>query len=219
MKTNVTKSVKFVSILAPLVVLSAGATMAASINLATGLDASGTVVTTWGGADAHWVVGGHAAQVVTPEYLGWLANSSDSAWIVADVSTTRYNAQDVNNNYLTYSRSFNLNGYDLSTVSLSGSWAVDDSAKLYLNETEISHLDWGNNNFGNFTSFTVLNSLFQPGVNTLSIKMGTSDLYVEGVRLEGVVRGMTAVPEPSTWIYGASSALVMLGEFARKKTK
>ncbi len=192
----------------------------ASINLATGLDTSDNVITTSGGADAHWtVIGGAPAQVATASSPGgaigaWVNNNSVSAWILGDASTPYGNAQGNNS---VYSRQFDLSGYLLSSVTLGGgAWAVDDTARLVLNGNPVSSLPVGQ--WGALTPFSVPNSYFLPGVNTLEIRMGWTDNVLEGARLEGTIEGV-AVPEPSTWLAGFALCLTMAGPLVRRVRK
>ena len=100
-------------------------------NLSTGLNGSGNVITTSGVSDANWTVnqsggGTAAAQTVfpgSPDWgppgggeTGWVANDNNSDWIARDASTP-YQSQGI----ATYSfyRTFDLTGYDLSTVIIS----------------------------------------------------------------------------------------------------
>ena len=95
------------------------------MNLSTGLDASGNLITTGGVNDANWTVNDTShdpgvttpAKVVTPSnadwYSGWVANGPNSDWIAWDPNTSA-------NGLGIYTRTFNLSGYNLSTVSISG---------------------------------------------------------------------------------------------------
>jgi hypothetical protein len=175
-------------------------------NLATGLDAANNLITVGGQADAHWTIdlaagGAGPAQAVTPSSADWgsstqtpwPANGPNSDWIAR-------NANSSNNGFAPYSfyRSFDLTGYNLSTISISGAWTMDDSASLYLN----GHLlDSGQNTWypsESLVAFSVAqgSSFFNQGVNQLTITLTYADLVDEGARLEGFV---SAVPEPSSF--------------------
>jgi hypothetical protein len=190
-------------------------------NLSTGLDASYTLETPGDSVDAHWTyndpyispsVG--SALVVTPFnadwYGGWLANGPNSDWIAPDPDT-------VDNGPAPYSFSttFDLTGYDLSTVSLSASWAVDDYGTVDLNGIQIASLNSGN--WGGLTPVSVSTGSadFVQGVNTLTITITADDQFLEAVRLEGSVSGDPAVPEPASWALAGLGALA-LGAIRRR---
>jgi hypothetical protein len=69
----------------------------------------------------------------------------------------------------------------------------------------------GGGNWGSLFSFSAPNSDFVAGVNTLSIVGGSTDNYLEGVRLQGDVRGAAAVPELPSFAVNASLLLMPLG--------
>lgn len=198
-QTENRKAQSYSSLLMALSIVWVSGSALASINVSTGLDASDTLLTTSGGTDAHWTyTGGGSAKVVVPGDAGsgfpsWIPNGPASAWIAKDPTSTSGNA------LVDYYRQFNLAGYDLSTVSLSGSWTVDDEASLYLNGNLIASLTGGP--WTSLHAFSVPQAYFLPGLNTLSIVMGGTDDFLEGARLEGTLDGV-AVPEPTTAIAG-----------------
>lgn len=178
--------------------------IAATINLSTGLNGSGTVLASGDQIDANWTVtgapgetGSNSAKTVFPNNVdwfgGWIANDSNSDWIA-------YNPDVTTNGSGTYSRTFNLSSFALSTVSISGSWTIDDAGTLSLNGNTLSTLA---GTWGSLTAFSVSagSPFFNPGTNTLAITMGASDNFLEGVRLAGSLTGSnsnTAVPEPAS---------------------
>jgi hypothetical protein len=136
------------------------------------------------------------ATLVTPSDQDWstvwLPNTSASAWIA-------YNPMSCCDNGLgDYSTTFELTPGDVSTVSLSGAWSLDDSGSLYLNGKMLGYL--GDGSWSSLTSFNVPvgSSDFVVGTNTLSIDITDSDSFLEGVRLQGSLTGYTPVPEPSS---------------------
>jgi hypothetical protein len=208
----------FTYVLIAVVVLGLGGVnaSAASINLATGLNASGTVQLVGGSVDANWIYNdsyvspttGNAEVVDSTDadwYGGWLPNGLDSSWIapdpfIADNGPAPY----------TFTRTFDLTGYDLSSVALSGLWTIDDEGTLALNGTTIATL--GDGNWGSLNAFTVAGTgaVFNQGLNTLTITMTYDDQYLEAVRLQGLVTGnQTTIPEPATWVlFGLGAAAV-----------
>jgi len=180
---------------------------AQSVNLATGLDGSNNLIITGGTADSHWSVdaqagGVQATQVVTPAssdwYSLWPANGPGSDWIARSAAT-------IGNGPAPYSfyRTFDLSGYDLSTVTIAGSWAIDDEGTLSLNGYQLGFHEWDEWDHGLETFSVPTGSPYlRQGVNTLTITETRNDNFYEGVRLEGTISG--SVPEP------ASAALLML---------
>src|SRR5262249_9851011 len=149
---------------------------------------------------------GATPQAVYPNspdsYSFWAANGPNSTWIARDASTPQNAFADGPNGsqLIAFNRVFDLTGYNLSTVSMSVSWAIDDQGALSLNGHQISSLPGGA--WGALTPvppLTIPVSDFNQGVNTLTIQMTGSDNFLEGVRLEGSVSG-SAVPEPSTLV-------------------
>lgn len=166
-----------------------------TLNLSTGLDASGNLITSDLGCDAHWTVtgsgacSGGAAQVVMPGdadwYGGWPANGPNSAAITRNASV-----QDNGNPLPTFSVNFYL--ADTTGASLSGSWGIDDGGYIALNGNTLA-------TGGCCISMSGVSSStgFVTGLNTLSIVMTSTDDFLEGVRFEGSVSG-DLTPEPGT---------------------
>ena len=164
-----------------------------SINVSTGLDTSGSVQTTGGANDANWIIGGQPARVVAPDnagfYVEWPANNSSSAWVAKNPN------EEYGNGLGTYSCVFDLTGVDLTRVSLTGTWAVDDQGSLSLNGNLIATQAWDGWRFFETQSFIVTNpSWFNQGPNTLTMTITQTDVCFEAVRLSGTV----VTPEPAT---------------------
>ncbi len=175
---------------------------AGTMNLSTGLDSGGNLITTGGGCDANWVqtagpapaCAGGNGQVVTPAnadwFGGWLADGPNSDWITSDVNST------ANGSPLpTYQIQFFLG--DLVGASITFSWAIDDQGTISLNGNNIGTL--GSGAWGGLTPIAAnASSFLVAGLNTLTISMTDSDNFLEGVRFEGSVSGSVGIPEPAT---------------------
>jgi hypothetical protein len=174
------------------------------------------VITTGGVTDAHWTATTDPtydptgiAQTVFPNnadwYSGWLANDSNSDWIARNANVT-------NNGPAPYSftTTFSLTGVMLSTVVLSGGFAIDDVGTLSLNGIQISSVPSGD--WGALTAFSVSGSSgdFVQGLNTLTLTITSDDEYLEGVRLTGTVTG-SVVPEPATIISTLIGGVMVVG--------
>lgn len=197
------------------VALSGSVALANNIaNVSTGLNSSNNLITTAGTPDAHWTYtdgsSSGSAVILTPVggcsnstnnwYCDWLPNQSGSSWIGKTAGA--FNGSDL----YSFSTTFNLTGYNLSTVALSGWFSADDAASLFLNGDLITSTatcafqstcpSWDSMNF-----FSVPNADFVQGLNTLTIALTYNDNNWEGVQLSGEVTGSptgSQTPEPST---------------------
>jgi hypothetical protein len=194
-----------------------------SINLSTGLDALGNLQTADGAVDANWsVVGGGAAYVVASNdpnwYSGWAPNGSGSTngqgsdWIAKTTGQENPGPAPYS-----FSTTFSLAGYNLATVSLTGTWCIDDDGTVFLNGTPVSV---GGEGFDNYTTTTLLGTvdvlagsgLFNQESNVLTIEMQSNDQSRDGVRFDGSVQGeLSAVPSPTPLVSMASLLPVVAG--------
>ena len=150
------------------------------------------VVTTGNGADIHWALAGGTA------YTGgtngsfpigpWVNDNASSRWI-----TPTTNAGD-GTPVATYSFSttFDLTGFRLSDASISGTFAADDSATIFLNGVQI-----GSGGGYSFLTAFGATSGFVAGVNTLRFDVLNSGAGPTGLNVG--VSGVAFVPEPATW--------------------
>jgi len=177
-----------------------------TIDLSTGLNASGTVQTTGGASDANWQINGQPARVVVPGsgdwYPAWAANDSHSAWVAKDPNSATDNGLGI------YARTFDLTGVDLSGISITGTWALDDQGVLSLNGHQIASQAWdGWYSWPNQTFSVTDESWFNSGLNTLTMEINNTDNFYEGVRLNAT---LTNVPEPGALVLLGSALLAML---------
>jgi len=125
----------------------------------------------------------------------WFANSDLSKWIgpKVDPGTETPLGGPAGGDYV-YRLKLDLTGYDATTVSLSGGWASDNSAELFVNGIGTGLKQAG---FGSLATFS-LNGVFKPGVNDVDFKVSNGDptggptgLRVEGLRAIGAKGGAT----------------------------
>jgi len=199
------------------VLFAANPAQAITINVGTGLDVSNNLIQTGGQNDAHRTVDNLAtpAQTVYPDnpdwYGGWLANGPNSTWIARNANTSA-------NGVGTYTRSFDLTGFDLSTVSIVGSWAVDDNGILALNGHQLATLSAGA--WGNLTPFSVdaASGFFHSGQNQLTIDIvNPTDNYLEGARLEGSLVGVAVPWETDALPLIGSTVIFGFGIWAKRR--
>jgi hypothetical protein len=151
------------------------------------------LIATGGQPDANWTVQEAngtigAAQTVFPNNADWWgfwpANGPTSDWIARNASTEFQGTAPP----YTFITTFDLTGYNLAAVSLSGIWDVDDTGSLALNGHVLDIETAPYMNGGPSTFYVPAGSSdFQPGLNTLTITINTSDNFFEGVRLDGTV--------------------------------
>jgi hypothetical protein len=183
-----------------------------SLNVSTGLDGSGNLITTDLGCDAHWTTqfagacGNGIAQVVMSSdpdwYSGWAVDGPNSNWVTVNASVTNNGVPAPN-----YSLVFYLT--DTIGATLSGVWGVDDNAQFFVNGNLLD-----TEGCCSFThSFSVPNADLLSGANTITLATFGSDSFLEAVRVEGTLIGdgasFTSAPEPGTLaLIGAALALI-----------
>ncbi|MFZ5721084.1 MAG: PEPxxWA-CTERM sorting domain-containing protein [Pseudomonadota bacterium] len=188
--------------------LAAGQTQAATINglFNTGTDATNLALVGGNGvADPHYSIfssttpGFAGGQAVTYFNSAYAAEDADSRWIsLAANGSSGFNTT-------VYRTTFDLSGLDPSSAQISGLWAVDNNAEIFLNgSTTGVTLPNGANSFGLLHSFTI-SSGFVLGLNTLDFRVNDAGpptaLRVDS--LAGVAELASpptgGIPEPSTW--------------------
>jgi hypothetical protein len=199
-----------------------------------GLFSTGTDVV--GGLDQRYTMLGGAtgpAALATGVTAPWLTTGTSSYWI-APTATSFTGAGmvgpgDVNYTYWT---TFDLTGYDLSTVTITGQWAVDDFGAIHMNGSPtyiagtLIAYSAGGSQYNSWHTFTINSSsaggLLQ-GVNTLAVGVNNKGSLTEpfnptGVRVEftgfeGTL--LSGIPEPGTLVL-LGGGLLALGLFRRR---
>jgi len=98
-----------------------------------------------------------------------------SKWIGPNYTN---NFCDPAGNY-TYTIQFNLGGLNPATATISGRWAADNQASMYLNTTPVAHTP----GFSSWTSFTIPPGGYLSGNNTLTFIVNNESQWT-GLRVE-----------------------------------
>jgi hypothetical protein len=161
----------------------------------TGVDNNGNVLAA-GVHDTHYVLNDGASKGGGPyvyENPNYAATRDDAAFIAA------FADGGFRQNPATYALTFDLTGYDPATAFISGRFAADDVAEIFLNGVSTG---LSTDTFYELTDFRV-DTGFVAGLNTLTFKLTDtqgepSALFVD--RIEGAVEpAVAAVPEPASW--------------------
>ncbi len=185
----------------------AGTAQSATIEwFSTGVDNSSNALA-GGATDTHYTVafnGGTAqdAVVVDPGHPNWIAPPANSRWIGVSPS----NVTDAVGTY-TYSTSFDLTGFNLSTAAFSFDWSSDNASVVKLNGTTITslaHFENGLNAWAQLKSYVYDSNLglLVDGVNTLTFEVenavcGGGCKNPTGLLVSGLGGTISAVPVPA----------------------
>ena len=157
----------------------------------TGLGAGGVGQLAGGVSDPNWTVNNPnsccvysgSATVLSAAnlYSSWPLDTANSQWIAWSDTSNGGPAG------YTFSQTFNLTGFDPTTAAIQGTIWLDDGGYLYLNDQPIVYVDnssWEDSGKpGVPFSIGPGSTLFQPGVNTLSVVITSSDSSYEGINV------------------------------------
>jgi hypothetical protein len=219
------------------VMATAAATVAQAqtINISTGSNGSGGVLPN-GATDLSWIVS-VAGGSFNPAVVSYPAdqccgmetvNTTAAKWINNTTSPNGLVNDGWNNNpYTVFRRSFDLTGYDLSTVGITGTWRVADGiVGAFLNGHFLfdSRAIIGGNqttsNWGADNPFLIAlgSPYLADGMNTLEFQTETLNSVYDGLYLDATVAGrVTATPEPASMALMATGLLAMAGAVRRRR--
>jgi len=192
----------------------------------TGTDANNNTLP-GGSADPHYTVtgpgipGGGPARVLSDLWYLWVPNDAHSAWI-----NWKDNADSAPYGDYHIKLEFDLTGYDPTTASLSGSWAVDrygyvvnlngQPTGVALTNGYGPPENWNSIYYPNLNPFTI-SSGFQAGINELDFVVTEPDAF-NGLRIRDLILTVDAVPEPtSLTLGGLFIAIGAAAYFGRKR--
>lgn len=189
----------------------------------TGVDNSGAQLPDFA-VDPHWTLTTvPAGSGLGPDaYAGdplpgfWVTNSPDARWIGPNKAIDEPAAIGG----YEYTQTFDLTGFDSSTAVITGAWAADNVSGILVNglNTGIGH-SGGTAAYSFFDTFVLdsSNSVFNPGINQLTFRVGNIDgptgLQVSELRGNANL----AVPEPAT--AGLAGGLLLVGLLRRRRTR
>ena len=179
----------------------------------TGVDATGTVLPP-GSPDRHYALTGPISNAVVVErHLSradhtWVAAPAGSAWI----APSSVNGSSPIGIYR-YTLRFELTGLDPTAVELTGEFASDNGAKIFLNRNDTG---WANRSaqYRQITSFSISKG-FVAGVNTLEFRVtngppsspNPSGLLVANLELVSKPEQLSlALPSPTRTVASAQPA-------------
>jgi hypothetical protein len=185
---------------------------AASIILRTGVDAALTVLGE-NATDPFWNISVQSlaatdAEVVNAEVIccGMETATNSAAWI-SDPSVTKPSPGTGWGIGLiaVASRTFDLTGFDLSTVNLAGNWRVADNRQgVFINGNLIAGTNNGANGWFSDQALAAGPAFFINGLNTIELKGTSQNSSWDGFWLDATVEGElldvdpSPVPEPGT---------------------
>ena len=206
------------------------ATSIAPLNVSTGFDAGGHLITTNNTADANWVVyttgisstpsestfGSPASGTAQPLltvgpgnadwYSGWVANGPSSDWVAINPNSASGNSHGL------YYTTFNIAGSVPANLCLVGAMGVDDNGLLAINGTAITGNVYVYSN-GGYSSLHPLNipisSDLVVGQNVLALGWGSVDNSLDGFRLQATIQTCGASLTGGTSVMGQYAGLVV----------
>lgn len=198
----------------------ASSAQAGVITIKTGVATDGTTVLAAGALDPLWTISTNgtsftAAAVAYPsqQCCGMETVASSAAWITTPGGNPNSIATSWGIDNPVYARrTFELSGYDLSTMTLTGSWRVADYPYgIYLNGHLISNTNYNHSYVvpGGYAwstnmpfSLSAGNSFFVNGTNTLELRGQSLNTVYDGFWMSASIEGRQSntgnVPEPAT---------------------
>ena len=161
------------------------------------------VPTIGNGADPHWrLAGGTAFNGGTNGFFPigpWFSEDATSRWLTP-TSNAGDSLDPTTDGLYRYSLSFNLAGFNASSATFMGRFAVDNTVDaILLNGVAITG---SGGTFDQWTNFSSVTGLFAAGNNTIEFIVRNAAQATgnpSGLRVEFLSSNVAAIPEPATW--------------------
>jgi hypothetical protein len=183
----------------------------------TGVDGGGNPLP-GGSVDTHYALTGGTSYVIgDPGSVGWINNTATSAWISGSPDTFAGGGP------FTYTTTFMIGaGFNPATAQLSGVWAADDQAAMYLNGSLVAQtVNTFSGPWSFFENFSVTSG-FVSGLNTLSFSVPNNiETPNDGpTGLQVSISGTVApAPEPSSLVLAGLGGLGAVAYGWRKRRR
>ena len=178
-----------------------------TIQIGTGLDANGNLLSP-GAAEQNYTLTGVGANPIVYYYgTAWVANQATGKWISPSASGSATTAVGIS----AYTRTISVGA---SGGVLDGYFSTDNPGQLSVNGSQyvISNAGWPSSDQGTYRSWTHFNTLLLPGLNTVQFQVsnlgGPTGLIVYGTA--------TGVPDGGLTAMLLGGALLGLGAVRRK---
>ncbi len=184
------------------------AAQAQTIQLGTGLDASGNLLSS-GSFEQNYTIGGNASAAIVDYVTGsWIANQPKGQWI------TPANAQgavtDPQDGITTYTRTID------GTGTINVEFASDNPGELLINGTAVAQgLGWPTTDDSDYSRFISYSGSLDQAVNTIEFEVynsfGPTGLIVDGT---ATINNANTVPDGGFTLTMLGAALTGWGSFA-----
>lgn len=181
-----------------------------------------TGVGTPGSPDPNYILISGTAFITAPPHSAWLPAPAGSQWIAPDADGFANHPVGTS----VYRLTFDLTGLDPDTAVITGDFAADNFAEIFLNgvdtgiDTIAPDTPNGRLGFTQLTPFSIADG-FVPGINILEFvvvndPLGPNDptpnptgLLV--TNLQGTASGLVVIPEPSSIILFGLGTIALFG--------
>jgi hypothetical protein len=183
------------------------AAQAQTIQLGTGLDGSGSLLSS-GSFEQNYTIGGNASAAIVDYVTGaWIANQPNGQWITP--SDAKGAVTDPQYGITTYTRTIN------GTGSINVEFSSDNPGELLINGTAVAQgLGWPTTDDSDYTRFISYSGSLNQAVNTIEFEVynsyGPTGLIVDGTAT------LNGVPDGGFTLTMLGAALSGLAFFRRK---
>lgn len=146
----------------------------------------------------------------------WVANDANSKWITSAAADNHGDDHQPANPFATpytYRTTFDLTGFDLSSVAINGMWGTDDlGLDIRINGASTGQTSAG---FTTLVPFSIMSG-FVFGTNTLDFVLSNTGGNWTGLRVDDVTATADPIPEPATVTLFGSGLLALIARQRRR---